>query len=52
MDLDYRDYLVIYDELYRPSEVNILQGDAAKAHQKLYWFPTVSLKETGSRNGR
>lgn len=45
VDLDYRDYLVIDDDLYRPSEVNILQGDASKAHQKLNWFPTVSFEE-------
>lgn len=43
--LDYRKYLVIDENLYRPSEVNILQGDASKARKKLAWFPEVSFKE-------
>jgi GDPmannose 4,6-dehydratase len=43
--LDYRKYLVIDANLYRPSEVNILQGDASKAKKKLAWFPEVSFKE-------
>lgn len=44
-DLDYHDYLVIDDELYRPSEVNVLRGDASKAHRKLNWFPTISFND-------
>jgi GDPmannose 4,6-dehydratase len=43
--LDYHEYLVIDDDLYRPSEVNILQGDASKAHQKLGWQPAKMFKE-------
>ena len=39
LDLDYRKYLVVDKDLYRPSEVNILQGDASKARQRLKWFP-------------
>jgi GDPmannose 4,6-dehydratase len=42
--LDYRNYLVIDENLYRPSEVNILQGDASKAKKKLAWSPEVSFK--------
>jgi GDPmannose 4,6-dehydratase len=38
LDLDYRKHLVVDQDLYRPSEVNILQGDATKAHQKLKWY--------------
>lgn len=45
VDLDYRDYLVMDEKLYRPSEVNILQGDASKALKKLNWSPTVSFRE-------
>jgi len=45
VDLDYHDYLGIDDKLYRPSEVNILQGDASKAQEKLNWSPTVSFEE-------
>ena len=44
LGLDYNDYLTVDDELYRPSEVNTLQGDASKAHKKLNWFPTISFE--------
>jgi len=43
--LDYHDYLVIDKDLYRPSEVNVLQGDASKARRKLGWEPTVSFED-------
>jgi GDPmannose 4,6-dehydratase len=39
LGLDYMRYLVVDQDLYRPSEVNILQGDASKARQKLKWIP-------------
>jgi GDPmannose 4,6-dehydratase len=42
--LDYNDYLLMDEQLYRPSEVNILQGDASKAHQKLQWFPEIPFE--------
>jgi GDPmannose 4,6-dehydratase len=45
VDLDYHHYLGIDDKLYRPSEVNILQGDASKARRKLNWTPTVAFVE-------
>ncbi|MBW1919390.1 MAG: GDP-mannose 4,6-dehydratase [Deltaproteobacteria bacterium] len=43
--LDYHDYLAIDKDLYRPSEVNVLQGDASKARRKLGWEPTVSFED-------
>jgi GDPmannose 4,6-dehydratase len=43
--LDYSDYLVIDELLYRPSEVNILEGDSSKAHQKLQWLPETSFED-------
>ena len=43
--LDYKDYLVIDQRLYRPSEVNLLLGDASKAHEILHWQPEVSFVE-------
>lgn len=43
--LNFNDYLVIDEQLYRPSEVNILQGDASKAHRKLKWFPQTSFED-------
>ena len=45
LDLDYRDHLIVDDTLYRPSEVNILQGDASKAQQNLNWFPKTRFEE-------
>ena len=45
IDLDYRKYLVVDEELYRPAEVNILQGDASKAREKLKWMPTITFEE-------
>ncbi len=35
--LDYRDYVAPDPDLFRPAEVNILQGDASKARRKLGW---------------
>jgi GDPmannose 4,6-dehydratase len=43
--LDYKSFLVIDENLYRPSEVNILQGDASKAKKRLDWYPKVSFQE-------
>jgi GDPmannose 4,6-dehydratase len=44
LDLDYRKYLVVDQDLYRPSEVNVLQGDASKALQKLKWIPEATFE--------
>ena len=35
--LDYREYVVMDEDLYRPSEVTILLGDASKARRVLGW---------------
>jgi GDPmannose 4,6-dehydratase len=43
--LDYRDHLVIDENLYRPSEVTILQGDASKARKKLNWSHTTEFEK-------
>jgi GDPmannose 4,6-dehydratase len=44
VDLDYRDF-VEFDQRYtRPSEVDVLQGDAAKARQVLGWTPEVDFR--------
>jgi GDPmannose 4,6-dehydratase len=37
VDLDYRDYVVIDPQLYRPAEVHLLLGDCGKATQKFGW---------------
>jgi GDPmannose 4,6-dehydratase len=43
--LDYRDHLVVDKELYRPSEVHLLLGDASKAKEKLKWQATTTFKD-------
>jgi GDPmannose 4,6-dehydratase len=43
--LDYRKYVTVRDEYFRPSEVNLLQGNAAKAERVLGWRPTVAFDE-------
>ena len=45
VDLDYRDYLVLDENLYRPAEVNLLQGNASNAREKLNWSPLISFEE-------
>ena len=39
--MDYRDYVTINEEYFRPSEVQLLMGDATKARKVLGWQPTV-----------
>ena len=43
--LRYEDHVVIDEKFYRPAEVDLLIGDAAKARAKLGWEPTVSFRE-------
>lgn len=35
--LDYRDFVITDPDLFRPAEVNILQGDSTKARKQLGW---------------
>jgi GDPmannose 4,6-dehydratase len=42
--LDYRDYISSDPTLFRPAEVNLLQGDATKARMKLGWTPGVTFE--------
>jgi GDPmannose 4,6-dehydratase len=42
--MDYRDYVTNDSRLHRPSEVNILQGDATKAQTELGWSPAVKFE--------
>jgi GDPmannose 4,6-dehydratase len=37
--LDYREYVISDAQLHRPAEVDLLVGNAAKAHAKLNWSP-------------
>ena len=43
LDLDWRDYVEIDPRYFRPTEVECLLGDAAKARARLGWRPRVNL---------
>lgn len=42
--LNYQDYVVQDPHLYRPSEVDLLVSDPAKAREKLAWAPRVNFQ--------
>lgn len=44
LDLDYRQYVVIDEKLYRPAEVVALRGDSSKAERVFGWRPTVGFE--------
>jgi len=43
--LDYNDYVRIDEQFYRPAEVHLLLGDAAKARRYLQWQPAQEFKD-------
>ncbi|MDO8339038.1 MAG: GDP-mannose 4,6-dehydratase [Candidatus Burarchaeum sp.] len=43
--LDWKDYVKIDPRYFRPSEVEVLQGDASKAKKELGWSPKMQFKE-------
>jgi GDPmannose 4,6-dehydratase len=43
--MDYREYVKIDEQFYRPAEVDSLIGDAAKALRELGWEPQHSFEE-------
>ncbi len=43
--LSYRDYVTNDPELFRPAEVNLLQGDASKAQARIGWKPSLNFQE-------
>jgi GDPmannose 4,6-dehydratase len=43
-DLDWQKYVKIDEKFYRPAEVDLLIGDAAKAKRKLNWEPKTDFK--------
>lgn len=45
LDLDWKKHVEIDPWYYRPSEVDLLLGDASKARKELGWEPKVGFKE-------
>jgi GDPmannose 4,6-dehydratase len=45
VDLDWRDYVEMDPKYLRPSEVELLVGDASKARKELGWEPKVTFKD-------
>ncbi|HLG17033.1 MAG TPA: GDP-mannose 4,6-dehydratase [Blastocatellia bacterium] len=45
VDLDWKEYVEIDPRYYRPTEVDLLLGDASKARHMLGWEPKVGFKE-------
>jgi GDPmannose 4,6-dehydratase len=41
--LDYQEFVKIDQSVYRPAEVDLLIGDASKAHSVLQWQPSVDF---------
>jgi GDPmannose 4,6-dehydratase len=45
LDLDWSQYVAVDPRYYRPTEVDVLRGDASKARQKLNWQPKIRFRE-------
>ena len=43
--LNWEDFVVVDEKLYRPAEVHELKGDFSKAKRKLGWEPTMSFED-------
>lgn len=43
--LDYREYVKVHEQFYRPAEVDLLMGDATKARGALGWEPRYTFDE-------
>ncbi len=45
LGLDWRKYVVTDPKFIRPAEVDLLVGDASKAHARLGWEPSITFEE-------
>lgn len=45
LDLDWHKYIELDPRYLRPTEVNLLLGDASKARQQLGWKPTLNCRQ-------
>lgn len=43
--LNWEDHVVVDERVYRPAEVDVLVGNASKAHELLGWRPVLGFKE-------
>ena len=50
--LDWKKHVKIDEKYYRPTEVDLLIGDASKAKRELGWAPKVGFHELISDDGR
>jgi GDPmannose 4,6-dehydratase len=49
LGLDWEKYVVVDPKFYRPAEVDLLVGDASKAHRVLGWSPSINLRQLVER---
>ena len=49
VELDWREYVRIDEQYYRPTEVDALEGDSSKARAALGWQPKVGFRELARR---
>ena len=45
LDLNYKKYLLVDKNLFRPSEVNLLHSNTNKIKKKLAWRPKITFEE-------
>jgi GDPmannose 4,6-dehydratase len=45
VNLNWKQYVEIDPRYFRPTEVDVLLGDATKAHERLAWQPTTTFEE-------
>jgi GDPmannose 4,6-dehydratase len=45
VELDFNDFVAIDPKYFRPTEVDLLRGDATKAREILGWEPRVGFAE-------
>lgn len=48
LNMDYKDYLVIDKDFFRPHDVPYLRGDSSKAKKILGWMPKIDLEKLAS----
>ena len=45
LGLEYRNFVKQDERLFRPTEVDLLRGDAGKAHRALGWRPSINFEQ-------